>query len=217
MRLHAQDTGPVSQAILLEVDDVNVLVVASSSGLQIWQIDTQQQLLEWSLPAAPQARSGSFCRGIAMAQAEDDSSVLCLGDSEGSIHMFRLDTAHQAEFVCTMRQHCTAIAALASGPAQSSRVNCNVLASCDDSGTIQLCAVKSANDLEQRHSWEGRGIPCTAVTIQDNTLIAALYDGTIYLYDMVRAQCSTACSSDSMDLFKMAYKLLTRSAGTLKP
>ena len=217
MLLHAQDMGPISQAILLEVDDVSIVAVASSSGLQICQIATQQQLLKWSLPAPAEARSESICRGIAMAQAQDDSCVLCLGDSEGSVHIFRLDTANQAELTCTVRHHNAAIAALASGPAPISRANSNVLASCDDSGTIQLCAVKSATDLEQRHSWEGRGIPCTAVAIQDNTLLAALYDGTIYLYDVVRSHCSKASSSDNMDLPKMAFQSLQIEDGEGHP
>ena len=163
-----------------------MIAVTSSTGLQIWQIDTHQKVLDWYLPQPATARSDIFCRGIAMAQAEDDSCVLCVGDSQGSIHMFALDTAQQAELSCSVKHHQAAIAALATGPAHSSRASCNVLASCDDSGTIQLCAVRSACSLEQRHSWEGRGIPCTSVAIQDNTLIAGLYDGTIYLYDMVR-------------------------------
>lgn len=71
------------QAILLEVDDVSMVALASSNGLQIWQIDTQQKLLDWSLSSTSDATSDTFCRGIAMVQAADSTCVLCVGDALG--------------------------------------------------------------------------------------------------------------------------------------
>ena len=174
------------QAILLEVDDVSMVALASSNGLQIWQIDTQQKLLDWSLLSTSDATSDTFCRGIAMVQAADSTCVLCVGDSLGRVHVFMLDAVDQAQLSCSINNHQAAIAALASSPPSTSRASSNVLASCDDNGTIVLCTVSSSNSIDQRHSWEGRGMPCISVAVLGDTLIAGFFDGCIHLYDMVQ-------------------------------
>ena len=173
------------QAILLEVDDVSMVALASSSGLQIWQIDTQKTVLEWSLASVSDAKPDMFCRGIAMAQAEDGTCVLCMGDNLGKVQVIELQAVDQGQLSCSIHNHEAAIAALASSPPSSSRVSSNVLASCDDSGNIVMCTVRSSTSVEQRHRWEGRGVPCVSVATQGDNLIAGFYDGTVHLYNMV--------------------------------
>lgn len=180
-----QQGACTQQAILLEVDDVSMVALASSNGLQIWQIDTQRKVLEWSLASVSDSRPDMFCRGIAMAQAEDGTCVLCMGDSFGKVHVFEVQAVDQGQLSCTIHNHHAAIAALASSPPASSRVSSNVLASCDDNGNITMCTVRSSTSIEQRHSWEGRGVPCISVALQGDNLIAGFYDGTIHLYNMV--------------------------------
>lgn len=175
----------MQQAILLEVDGVSMVALCSSRGIQIWQIEAKQRILDWSASASTDATSDVLYGGIAMVQAEDGTCVLCVGDSLGRVHAFAMPSVDQAFFTCTSSHHQTAIVALASSAPDSSRASNNILASCDDTGSIALCTVASTDSIEQRHSWEGRGMPCISLAAYDETLIAGYYDGVVHLYNMV--------------------------------
>lgn len=173
------------QAILLEVDEVSMVALASSNGFQIWQTNTQQNLLDWPCTLETSASSDVLYGGIAMVQAEDGTCVLCVGDSLGKVHAFALPAVDQARLSCTISNHQAAITGLASSAPDSSIASSNALASCDDNGTIVLCTVASSSSIQHRHRWEGRGMPCISVSVHAETLIAGFHDGSVQLYNMV--------------------------------
>ena len=158
----------------------------------------QQLLFQWDVPTgaqAPATTSALFCRGIALAESEDNACLLCVGSSTGKIHTFTAGSAAQIDHNYDLCHHTSPIAALASGHT-SSTTSSNTgghLASCDDSGAITVFQAKSAGSFEAKHEWEGHGVPCIAVAFNNLTLIAAFCDGSVRLYSLVRTQPRFSC------------------------
>ena len=158
----------------------------------------QQLLFQWDMPTGAQAQattSALFCRGIALADSEDNACLLCVGSSTGKIHTFIAGSAAQINHNYDLCHHTSPIAALASGHTSSTTTNntSSHLASCDDNGAITVFQAKSAGNFETKHEWEGHGVPCIAVAFKNSTLIAAFCDGSVRLYSLVRTQPSFSC------------------------
>ncbi len=158
----------------------------------------QQLLFQWHVHTGAQAQattSALFCRGIALAESEDNAYLLCVGSSTGKIHTFTAGSAAQIDHNYDLCHHTSPIAALASGHTSSTTTSNtgSHLASCDDNGAITVFQAKSAGSFEAKHEWEGHGVPCIAVAFKDVTLIAAFCDGSVRLYSLVRTQPCFSC------------------------
>ncbi len=174
------------------------VVLATTRGLQVWDISMDQLLFQWDVPTEAQAQattSALFCRGIALAESEDNTCLLCVGSNTGKIHTFTAGSAAQIDHDYDLCHHTWPIAALASGHTSSTTTNNtgSHLASCDDNGAITVFQAKSAGNFEAKHEWEGHGVPCIAVAIKNSTLIAAFCDGSVRLYSLVRTQPCFSC------------------------
>ena len=161
-----------------------VAVLATSKGLQIWDIDTQQQLYCWDLCSKTQYSSlTSLCRGLALLQVGDDGCLICIGSDAGIIHTFETSNMRSIQHNYDIIHHKAPIAALTSQQTSST----HTLASSDDHGAVTVFHAKSGCDFQVVHSWEGHGVPCVSVAIQKTTLIGAFYDGSVRLHSLVKS------------------------------
>lgn len=183
---------------MISFKDQVAVVLAATYGLQVWDISMQQLLFQWHVHTGAQAQattSALFCRGIALAESEDNAYLLCVGSSTGKIHTFTAGSAAQIDHNYDLCHHTSPIAALTSGHTSSTTTSNtgSHLASCDDNGAITVFQAKSAGSFEAKHEWEGHGVPCIAVAFKDVTLIAAFCDGSVRLYSLVRTQPCFSC------------------------
>ena len=179
------------QIALVQLFGAANAVLAVGNSLQIWNIDLQELLLDWTSPEA--AAKGTLPslthRGMAIVTAADGACLLCIGSSNGTMHIFTAHTADQVRHSHALVHHQAAIAALASNTdSESHTISTSYLASCDDDGCINVFVATSASRFELRHRWEGHGVPCVAVGIMVDTLVGGFYDGSIRLYSLVCAK-----------------------------
>lgn len=146
--------------------------------MQIWDIDTQQQLYSWDLHLRSHGSSPEyFCRGLAQLQVLDDGCLLCVGSDAGIIHTFDTSNISNVQHNYDIIHHDAPIAALTSSN--------HILASSDDHGAVTVFHAKSHSNFQVVHSWEGHGIPCVSVAVKESTLIGAFYDGSVRLHSLV--------------------------------
>lgn len=181
--LQEEDTT-IHQACLFHIQNTCVAVLATSKGLQIWDVDTQKQLYSWDLCSKPMCSSPtSSCRGLALLQVGDDGCLLCVGSDAGTIHTFDTSNMRSIQHNNDITHHNAPIAALTSQQTSST----HMLASSDDHGAITVFHAKSGRDFRVVHSWEGHGVPCVSIAIKKSTLIGAFYDGSMRLHSLVKS------------------------------
>lgn len=195
------------QIALVQLFGAANAVLAVGNSLQIWNIDLQELLLDWTSPEA--AAKGTLPslthRGIAIATAADGACLLCIGSSNGTMHIFTVHAADQVRHSHALVHHQAAIAALASNiDSESHTISTSYLASCDDDGCINLFEATSASRFELRHRWEGHGVPCVAVGIMNDTLVGGFYDGSIRLYSLADGQLKAEVQAHSRFLSALA-------------
>lgn len=177
--LQEEDTT-VQQACLFQFQDKYVAVLATSKGVQIWDIDTQQQLYSWDLHLqSPSSSPESFCRGLTQLQVLDAGCLLCVGSDAGIIHTFDTSDISNVQHNHDITHHDAPIAALTSSN--------HILASSDDHGAVTVFHAKSHCSFQVVHSWEGHGVPCVSVAVKKSTLIGAFYDGSVRLHSLVKS------------------------------
>lgn len=178
-------TNPVvQQACLFQVQDKLVVVLATSKGIQVWDMHTQQRLYYWdSCPKSQSAFPVSLCRGLALLQLEDTGCLLCVGSDAGTIHTFDASDVSRIQHNYDVAHHCAPIAALTTEQASSSRT----LASGDDNGTLTVFHANSLCDFQVMHTWEGHGVPCVSIAIKSAMLIGAFYDGSVRMHSLVKS------------------------------
>ena len=180
--LQAEDTT-IQQACLFQIENRCIAVLATSKGMQIWDMDAQQLLYCWDLCSKSQSSPlASFCRGLALLQIGDDACLLCVGSDAGIIHTFETSNMRSIRHNYDITHHQAPISALTSQQTPST----HVLASSDDHGAVTVFHARSGCDFQVVHSWEGLGVPCVSVAIQKSTLIGAFYDGSVRLHSLVK-------------------------------
>ena len=186
-RLQEDETKAVQQACLFQIRGQAVAAIATTTGIQVWDTDTQQKLFNWNLCTAAAADSSrehhpaSMCRGLALLSTDDDACLLCVGSDSGIIHTFEASKVSSIQHNFDIVHHKAPIAALTSGQISSS----SVLASSDDYGSLTIFQAASACNFDVVNSWEGHGVPCVSVAIKGSVLIGAFYDGSVRLHNLV--------------------------------
>lgn len=170
----------VQQACLFQLQDKYVVVLATSKGVQIWDMDTHQQLYSWDQHLQFSSSSPkSFCRGLILLQVLDDGCLLCVGSGAGIIHTFDTSNISNVQHNHDITHHDAPIAALTSSN--------HTLASSDDHGAVTVFHAKSHCNFQVVHSWEGHGVPCVSLAVKKSTLIGAFYDGSVRLHSLVKS------------------------------
>lgn len=188
-RLQEDDTKAVQQACLFHIQGQAVAAIATTTGIQVWDNDTQQKLYNWNLCTAaaadkPREQSpASMCRGLALLSTDNDVCLLCVGSDSGIIHTFEASKVSSIQHNYDIAHHKAPIAALTSGQISHS----SILASSDDYGAVTAFQAASARKFQLVHSWEGHGVPCVSVAIKGFVLIGAFYDGSVRLHNLVIA------------------------------
>ncbi|KAL3154103.1 WD repeat-containing protein 54, variant 2 [Trebouxia sp. C0010 RCD-2024] len=185
----------------MQIQQNCVVVLATSVGIQVWDLATQQQLYCWDVhPKCQGISPASLCRGLALLQVEDAGCLLCVGGDTGTIHTFDTSDMSRIQHNYDITHHSAPIAALTAEQAASS----GTLASSDDNGTLTVFHAKSFCAFQVVHSWEGHGVPCVSIAIKSSTLIGAFYDGSVRMHSLVDGLVRTELQAHSRLLAAMA-------------
>ncbi|TYZ63126.1 hypothetical protein PybrP1_008209 [[Pythium] brassicae (nom. inval.)] len=174
----------VHQVRLCALQDALVIVVASGTGVQIFDAKGEQSLYELGLKDAldtPEEGTAVFCRGIAAINSRQPSLVV--GTSVGKLLVIGKEKAAKAtaapefDLLETLREHTNAaITGVEASPAGA------LLATSDDSGLLLVRRPDDNFDVAHRVESDA-GYPITAMRfVLDKWLVCGYLTGALRVY-----------------------------------
>lgn len=177
------------------------IVVALSTGAQIWSGDGLRMLYFFALTSVIGAAEGGiepYCRGIgAIKGSKAAGGQVLVGCSDGDVFVINVPDISGAriEFGRSLRGHARSITALGSGDEHC--------ASADAGGRIIVWSI--GNSFAQQCSFSSDGFPVTSLAVRRGVLVSSLGTGCVRVHRIAGAELilqigSHARAVNAMDL-----------------
>ncbi|XP_071532416.1 WD repeat-containing protein 54-like [Panulirus ornatus] len=195
----------VMQASWVEVRERALLVLATTSGVFIYDWDGAVLLFSHFLPPTPPDAPYAFVRGIASLY----TGYICVGTHTGEILVINVGEEGEMGIVEKVRWHARPITTLAS--------HGQVLVSGDDAGDITIA--QDNKGLAKMCSIESYGFPVTCLATWGGNMLAGYLSGHLRIFNLENGQivaevCGHVRCITGLDVARETGLVLTTSEDT---